>query len=601
MKKVFYFLFFIDFAFADINIRPILNYNAIDGYKKILTDNDILLYHKIFDLQNKHKFKEADRNISLLKDDLLLGYVYYQRYMSNSYRAYSKDLIKWLKKYSDLPFASDIRALALRKTYRKKWNLVPYSTYSSNILPIYKQAGFENKFHDIREEVDKTQVFSVSLEYTKLEKKIRFYLNKGKTKNVRNLLSKKKNQNYIGESRFAYYSSSLAKMYFLDGQDENALKWAKKAIKITKNTYYKPLFIAGLVYWRNKDYERAVYYFKQIADNPNLYPTNISQGAYWTARSYLKLNDIQSYVKYLEIGSKYHYSFYGILSAREIDADFSQEWKSFKIDNNYIKVLTKSKEGRRALALLELGYTGYSEKELLGLIARVTKEGSDSKDQKAILYASLLAAEKVPFPHLGYKLAGKEGIYRGLSSYSFPIYLWGYEEFAEIDPTLLLALVRRESNFNVSAKSYVGASGLMQLMPSTAHFLSYKYNGKNVRLLNNPEENIRLGERYIRYLLENPNSRENIIYVLAGWNGGFLNLTKWTRQKHRMKDDPLFFIESIPFNETRNFIKYVLTDYWIYRLRFGLKPYTLDEIIRGEQPIYRDNKSHEYSKITGYF
>ena len=73
--------------------------------------------------------------------------------------------------------------------------------------------------------------------------------------------------------------------------------------------------------------------------------------------------------------------------------------------------------------------------------------------------------------------------------------------------------------------------------------------------------------------------------MAAAWNGGPGNLNKWRKATEYM-DDPLFFIESIPARETRNFIEHVLSNLWIYRDQLGQKSPSLDTAAAGLWPLY---------------
>ena len=73
--------------------------------------------------------------------------------------------------------------------------------------------------------------------------------------------------------------------------------------------------------------------------------------------------------------------------------------------------------------------------------------------------------------------------------------------------------------------------------------------------------------------------------ALSAYNSGPAKLREWQRRVD-YRDDPLLFIESIPSRETRIFIERVLTNMWIYRLRFGQTPRSLETIISGGWPTY---------------
>lgn len=126
---------------------------------------------------------------------------------------------------------------------------------------------------------------------------------------------------------------------------------------------------------------------------------------------------------------------------------------------------------------------------------------------------------------------------------------------AGIDPALVAALIRQESNFNPLAVSAVGARGLMQLMPSVARSIApaagiTKWNPK---MLFDPGVNITLGVRHLAPLVHR---EPNVARVLAAYNAGESRVTRWARK--RGASDPEVFTERIPFPETRDYVKSVL-------------------------------------------
>ena len=81
----------------------------------------------------------------------------------------------------------------------------------------------------------------------------------------------------------------------------------------------------------------------------------------------------------------------------------------------------------------------------------------------------------------------------------------------------------------------------------------------------------------------------DLLRLLTAWNGGPGNLNKWWR-KVKHNDDPLLFIESIPSRETRIFVERVLTNYWIYRIRFNQSLASMDAVARGKWPHYTSER-----------
>ena len=132
-----------------------------------------------------------------------------------------------------------------------------------------------------------------------------------------------------------------------------------------------------------------------------------------------------------------------------------------------------------------------------------------------------------------------------------------------IDPLLVQALTREESYFNPQAVSCSNAKGLMQLMPATASSVAKweKLPSFSQLDLFKPEVNIRLGSRYLGYTHKSFNG--DSMLAVAAYNGGPGNVNKWL--KTISKDDLDQFVENIPLDETRNYVRKVFRSYWAYR------------------------------------
>ena len=129
-----------------------------------------------------------------------------------------------------------------------------------------------------------------------------------------------------------------------------------------------------------------------------------------------------------------------------------------------------------------------------------------------------------------------------------------YSKERGLDPNLVRGLILQESYYTPEAKSRVGATGLMQLMPPTA-----KEHAKRLRIpfavsrLENPKVNVQLGTYHLRMLINMFGG--NVYFAVASYNAGQGNLMKWRRAVPRKPTDE--FLESIPFQETRNYVKRV--------------------------------------------
>ena len=123
------------------------------------------------------------------------------------------------------------------------------------------------------------------------------------------------------------------------------------------------------------------------------------------------------------------------------------------------------------------------------------------------------------------------------------------------------SIIRQESAFNMDARSRVNAQGLMQLMPATARGVAKKIGLKNYNLLDG-KDNIRLGVAYFSSLMKKYDNKIHL--ALSGYNAGPTTTDYWLSSRENLA--PIEFIESIPYRETRNYIKHVLRNFYVYRL-----------------------------------
>lgn len=148
----------------------------------------------------------------------------------------------------------------------------------------------------------------------------------------------------------------------------------------------------------------------------------------------------------------------------------------------------------------------------------------------------------------------------------------------DISPAWTLAMIRRESAFNRSARSPVGAMGLMQLMPRTARSVARALDTriKGRGQLFEPEFNVYLGTNYLRMELDKFSNHP--VLAIAAYNAGPHRVKRWLPR--RGKIDPDIWVESIPFTETRDYVRNVLAYTAIYERRMGLKLTRLSKRMR---------------------
>ena len=142
-----------------------------------------------------------------------------------------------------------------------------------------------------------------------------------------------------------------------------------------------------------------------------------------------------------------------------------------------------------------------------------------------------------------------------------------YSQLRDVDPYLVAALIRQESEFNPGAVSRARARGLMQIVLPTGRRLgrAVGMNGVSVNQLHVPETSLKLGILHLRLVLDQYEGR--IELALAGYNAGEHRVDRWMTRYSIT--DPAEFVENIPFTETRTYVEAVLRNRAIYRILYG--------------------------------
>ena len=299
----------------------------------------------------------------------------------------------------------------------------------------------------------------------------------------------------------------------------------------------------------------------------------------------MKIGKPELYTKYLRSAANFPRTFYGILASYLLGVIPEFDWSAPDYNKKSMQVLASQPGGRRAISLIQVGQDKLAERVLKILF-------SDSNPELA--GAMLAIADRAEMPSLAMRLSsmlvasGK----KLLDSTTYPAPGAIGTGSQKIDRELMLAIIRQESEFNPGAKSPRGARGLMQLMPGTASFVGRdrRFRGSRRDRLFDPETNLELGHRYIKILLNEKYIRGDLFKMMVAWNAGPGNLIKWNKSVNYGKD-PLLFIESIPSKETRIFVERVMTNYWIYRARFGKPQYSLESVLSGGWPVYKSTNT----------
>ncbi|AWL13290.1 Soluble lytic murein transglycosylase [Saliniradius amylolyticus] len=276
---------------------------------------------------------------------------------------------------------------------------------------------------------------------------------------------------------------------------------------------------------------------------------------YWLGRSLEHLNDKKSaFEQFDTLSSVRHY--YGFMASGKIARSPSLANVPLAVSEQQVAMIASLPEAERAREWLELERYTEARREWWSLQQKLTREQA--------LTAAVLADRWgwhdqaiFAFSRLGYL----DDVQR-----RFPLAYEGELVASatkyQVDPAWAFAIARRESSFMPDAHSGAGARGLMQLLPSTARYLAkQRISG---RTLYDPVSNADFGARYLRYLMDK--MQNNPVLATAAYNAGWSRVKQWLPED----DVPLdVWIETIPYRETRNYVKAVLAYRQIYKRRLG--------------------------------
>ncbi|CAA6806563.1 MAG: Soluble lytic murein transglycosylase precursor (EC [uncultured Thiotrichaceae bacterium] len=275
---------------------------------------------------------------------------------------------------------------------------------------------------------------------------------------------------------------------------------------------------------------------------------------YWQAKTHDKLgNESEAMLGYADLAK--NATFYGFLAADHLGVDYSvlnQEPKDWKQAARKIKQTPGLK---RASHWYNMGRDGMGNREWLWTIKHLNKD-----DQLA---AAALALE-LEKPLLAVQTVAKTKDWNQVDL-RFPVlYNKLVKELSsenKVNPAWVYGVMRRESAFNTTARSGANAHGLMQLLPSTARDVGRKLGISRVSKsdLKSPRLNIQLGSAYLKSMLDNFDG--SYVKATAGYNAGPSRSVKWTPKSAIDADR---WVESIPFTETRKYVRAVMAYTTIY-------------------------------------
>lgn len=392
--------------------------------------------------------------------------------------------------------------------------------------------------------------------------RVRWRRRAGNMQGSAELLLSKKTPDVGGPGRWWDERSYIARYLLRQGHITDAYQLASGSGDISGADRAESLWLSGWIALRFLDDPAlARKHFEELYANVS-YPISVARGAYWSGRAAEAMKDKPGADKWYKLAAALPVTYYGQLAAARLGASVGPLTPPGPVD---IEPAHRAAFASHELARAIRYAAGLKDKWLLrSLVDRLFGLNEDMTHRT--LTASL--ATGLGHPDLGVRLA-KKAMLDGqiLPVAGFPQIAFGKDD-APVETALTYAIIRQESVFDAEAISPAGARGLMQLMPATAQQVSrsLKLTYQRNRLTDDVTYNIRLGRSYLGGLIERFDG--SYIMAVAGYNAGPHRVSRWISEFGDPRDpstDPIDWVESIPFTETRNYVQRVMENLQVYR------------------------------------
>lgn len=348
-------------------------------------------------------------------------------------------------------------------------------------------------------------------------------------------------------------ATRVAFVYYVLGLDLDARRvsdtWRQGA---TGEWASQAAWISALASWRIGDLESASRDFQQVAAVAQQRELRAG-GLYWAARAEQACRRPASVEPLLRAAAESPESFYGLLARETLGMTTALPTDSFVGRDPPIEQYPNV---QRAIELARIGEPALAEE----MIRHQAKIGLPSEHHPLIELAKQL---DLPAAQLWLANNGQPGAHSDPVD-RYPNPRWSPLDGWRVDPALAFGHIVQESAFRPAAVSTAGAVGLMQVLPVTAQMLSQSRGVPYSRSsLTDPRVNLEFGQSFIEMMRGSSATAGQLPRVIASYNAGPLPVAKWAAIND--KGDPLLWIESIPYWETRYYVPAVLRNMWVYQ------------------------------------
>ncbi|WEK46876.1 MAG: lytic transglycosylase domain-containing protein [Candidatus Andeanibacterium colombiense] len=369
----------------------------------------------------------------------------------------------------------------------------------------------------------------------------------------------------------------IAWSYYIENRDPDALAMARTVDEGTGPWVAEGDWVAGLAAWRTGDCNTSLDGFER-AGRGSTNNELTAAAHYWASRAATRCRMPDRSGEHLKAAAQLDQTLYGMLAAEQLGTTLPQRFAKPDFDDHDWNKLQDKEPVRVAIELTEIGRDDLASQVLL-YQAKI----GDASDYEPL--SRLARGLGLPATQLYMANNAPMGGQADPAA-RFPAPRWMPVTGWQVDPALAFAHALQESNFQTAVVSPAQAKGLMQITPITVreHAPSLNLSAPAVDLTD-PRVNLAFGQQNLEMLRDAPATGGYLPKIMAAYNAGLAPVTRWNTQIND-QGDPLLWMESIPYWETRSYVAIVMRNYWMYERQANSDSPSRKALASGKWPTF---------------
>lgn len=375
----------------------------------------------------------------------------------------------------------------------------------------------------------------------------------------------------------AEWRQRVAWSHYIENNDAAALELARTVAEGSGEWVSEGAWVEGLAAWRLGYCSLAEEAFARTAARAS----NVelaAAGHYWAHRAAIRCREPGQAQLHLSAAAQMDETLYGMLAADQLGIELPAHAPPAPFARTDWEQLSHRDNVRVAVALTEIGRPILAD-EVLRHEAQIGPSSQFDALSRLAREIGLPATQLFMAHNAPYGTRSDPAL-------RFPIARWQPVDGWQVDPALAFAHALQESNFRANAVSPANARGLMQIMPGTARDHSGRLSlGASYVDLNDPQVNLSYGQRHLEMLRDSAATGGLLPKIMAAYNAGLTPVARWNSEIND-QNDPLLWMESIPYWETRGYVAIVMRNYWMYERVTGTPSPSRRALAQGRWPEF---------------